>query len=78
MPLRDINSVLKTHAAGLMAIDGVTAVAVGALADGKPCIRVYVVKKTGELARWIPGTLGGYPVDVEVSGVIRPLPGETE
>ena len=78
MSTRDINTVMEAHAGELMAIEGVTAVAVGALDDGTPCIQVYVVKKTDALLRRIPNSLGGYAVAVEESGVIRPMSDETE
>jgi len=77
MPTQDINTVMEAHAGELMAIEGVTAVAVGALGDGTPCIQVYVVKKTEALRRRIPNSLGGYAVVVEESGVIRPMSDET-
>ena len=77
MPTQDINTVMEAHVDELMAIEGVTAVAVGALDDGTPCIQVYVVKKTDDLVRRIPKTLGGHPVVVEESGVIRPMSDET-
>ena len=73
MPAQDINTVMEAHVGELMAIEGVTAVAVGALANGTPCIRVYVVKKTGAVRRRVPRVLGGHPVIVEESGVIRPM-----
>ena len=73
MPTQDINAVMEAHAGELMAIEGVTAVAVGALGDGTPCIQVYVVRKTDDLVRRIPKTLGGHPVVVEESGVIMPM-----
>ena len=76
--MRDINRVMEAHADELMAIDGVTAVAVGVLDDGTPCIQVYIVRNTDELARRIPKTLDGHPVLVEVSGIIRPMSGETD
>ena len=75
MPTQDINAVMESHVDELMAIEGVTAVAIGALGDGTPCITVYVVKKTDDLVRRIPKTLGGHPVVVEESGVIRPMSG---
>ena len=78
MPTQDINTVVEAHAGELMAIEGVTAVAVGALANGTPCIKVYVVRKTDDLVRRIPKTLGGHPVIVEESGVIRPMSDEAE
>jgi hypothetical protein len=77
MPTQDINTVMEAHAGELMAIEGVTAVAIGALDDGTPCITVYVVKKTDDLVRRIPRRLGGHPVIVEESGVIRPMSDET-
>ena len=73
MPTQDINAVMEAHAGELMAIEGVTAVAVGALGDGTPCIQVYVVRKTDDLVRRIPKTLGGHPVVVEESSVIMPM-----
>ena len=77
MPTQDINTVMEAHVDELMAIEGVTAVAVGALDDGTPCIQVYVVSKTEDLLCRIPKTLGGYAVVIEESGVIRPMPDET-
>ena len=78
MPTQDINTVVEAHAGELMAIEGVTAVAVGALGDGTPCIQVYVVRRMDDLVRRIPKTLGGHPVIVEESGVIRPMSDEAE
>lgn len=75
MPQRDIKTVMDAHAAELMAIDGVAAVAVSALEDGTPCIKVYVVKKTDAIARRIPKEIEGYRVVVEESGTIEPLGG---
>jgi hypothetical protein len=75
--MRDIDKVMDAHVDDLMAIDGVTAVAVGALDDGRPCIQVYVARKTDELARRIPKMLEGHPVIVEESGFIRPMSDES-
>lgn len=75
MPKRDIKTVMEAHVDELMAIEGVTAVAIGALDDGTPCIMVYVVKKTDALERRIPGQLEGHPVVVEESGLIEPMDG---
>jgi hypothetical protein len=77
MPKQDINTVMEAHASELMAIEGVTAVAIGELDDGTPCIKVYVLKMTDELVRRIPKKLGGHPVSVEESGVIRPMSGDS-
>ena len=74
MPQRDINTVLRAHDQELMAIPGVVGVYVGLLADERtPCLKVMVVKKTGEVMRALPKTLGGYRVEVEETGQIRPM-----
>jgi hypothetical protein len=65
--------IMNAHVDELMAVPGVTAVAVGALDDGRPCILVYVVKKTADHNKLIPRELEGYRVVVEVSGEIKPM-----
>jgi hypothetical protein len=40
-------------------------------------LKVMVVKETEDLKRKIPISLEGYPVPIEESGVIRPLPNKT-
>lgn len=72
-PARDIKTVMEAHVDELMAIPGVTGVAIGELKDGTPCIQVLVAERTKELRRRIPKTLEGHPVDIVVSGVIEPL-----
>ena len=72
---RDINAVMTDHTAELMAIPGVTGVAIGQTEDKTPCILVLVVEKSDELVRKIPKTLEGHPVRLLVSGVIRPMQG---
>ena len=73
VPDRDINTVMEAHVNDIMAIPGVVGVAIGALDDGMPYIRVLVVEKTDEIDREIPTTLEGHPVRVEVSGEIKPM-----
>lgn len=75
VPQRDIKAVMDAHVGTLMAIPGVTAVAIGELDDGTPCIKVYIEKESDETRRAIPKTLEGYPVRVEVSGKIEPMKG---
>ncbi len=77
MSTEDAIRVMDAHVDELMAIPGVAGVAVGALDDGKPCIRVYVVRKTRENGKRIPKELEGIPVVVEVSGEIRPMGGDS-
>ncbi len=73
VPSRDINAVMADHTKELMAIPGVTGVAIGELEDKTPCILVLVVTDTDEIARKIPKVLEGHPVRLMVSGVIRPM-----
>jgi hypothetical protein len=77
MPRPDINEVLRAHDQALLAIPGVVGVYVGVLDDEKtPCLKVMVVKKTPELEKRIPKSIEGYPVVIEETGVIRPMPKE--
>ena len=75
MQLRDINAVLNDHAPDLMALPGVVGVYVGLVADDdeRICLRVMVVEASAELRALIPPTLEGYPVLIEVTGMIWPL-----
>jgi hypothetical protein len=76
MPQRNINTVLRAHDQELLAIPGVVGVYVGLQPDQKtPCLRVMVVKKTKDLEQAIPKSLEGYPVELEETGVIRPMQG---
>jgi len=49
MATKPIVEVLKDHARDLMSIPGVVGAGQG-LCEGKPCIKVFVIKKTPELA----------------------------
>jgi len=73
MARKPIEEVLKDQTEKLMSIPGVVGMAQG-LCNNKPCIKVYVIKKTSELGQKIPDSLGGYPVSVEEAGEIRALP----
>ena len=73
MPSKPIEKVLEEHTLELMSIDGVVGTAQG-LCNGKPCIKVYVIKKTRQLTQRIPTTLEGYPVVIEETGEFRALP----
>ncbi len=73
-PIRDINAVMQDHTAELMALPGVVGVYIGAREDSILCIRVMVVAKTPELEKKIPPSLEGHPVEIEETGVIRPMP----
>jgi hypothetical protein len=70
-----IEDVLAERTAELMSVPGVVGTAQG-LCNDKPCIRVFVIKKTPEIDRDIPEILEGFKVVVEESGEIRALPEE--
>jgi hypothetical protein len=73
-PLRDINAVLADHDQALMALPGVVGVCVGLLPDDKtPCLKVMLARPDPSLEKRLPRSLEGYPVAVEVTGVIRLL-----
>jgi hypothetical protein len=72
MATRAIEEVLRAHTEVLMGFPGVVGTAQG-LCDGKPCIKVYVIRKTPDLERQIPDSLEGYPVMIEETGEIKAL-----
>lgn len=67
-----IEAVLKEHTDRLMSLRGVVGTAIGAC-DGKPCIKVLVVKKSPELVNKVPPALEGFQVVIEETGEIRAL-----
>jgi hypothetical protein len=72
MAVKTIEEVLKKHTGELMSVPGVVGTAQG-ICDNKPCIKVYVIKKTPELNKKIPDIIEGYPVVIEETGKIRAL-----
>jgi len=78
MPSKSIEQVQEEHTPALMRIEGVVGTYLGQTDAGQPCIKVMVREQTSDLARQIPSELGGYPVEVVVSGEIRPLPQERQ
>ena len=73
MVAKAIEEVLKERARELMSIPGVVGAGQG-LCEGKPCIKVFVIKMTPDLDQKIPNTLEGYQVVVEETGEIKALP----
>jgi hypothetical protein len=71
--MKTIEEVLREHTDQLMSLPGVVGTAQG-LCDDKPCIKVFVIKKTQALDQRIPDTLDGYPVKIEETGEIKALP----
>jgi hypothetical protein len=74
MSSKTIEQVLEKHTDILMRIHGVVGTGQG-LCDGKPCIKIFVIKKTAELEKKIPRKLEGHLVMVEETGEIHALPG---
>ena len=77
MVQKPIEEVLKEYTNKLMAIPGVVGTA-QSLCEDKPCIKVFVSKKTKKLERKIPKTLEGYPVVIQETGKFKALPGNQQ
>lgn len=67
-----VAAVLKRHTPRLMSVPGVVGTA-EAQCGGKPCIKVYVKKKSPDVSAQIPAEIEGYPVTIQETGEIRPL-----
>ena len=70
---KSIEQVLKEHTDELMSIRGVVGTGQG-LCSGKPCIKVFVSRKTPELEQKIPKNLEGYQVVIQETGKFKALP----
>jgi hypothetical protein len=73
MAIKTIDEVLKEHTKSLMSIPGVVGTGQG-LFKGKPCIKVFIIKKTPDLDQKIPKSIEGYRVEIEEIGEIKALP----
>lgn len=73
MVQKPIDEVLKESTTKLMSLPGVVGTA-QSLCEGRPCIKVFVSKKTEKLERKIPKTLEGYPVVIQETGKFKALP----
>lgn len=71
MPRRPIEEVLAAHNESLLTVSGVVGTAIG-LRDGMPCIRVLVANSGVGRGQRLPKNLEGYPVQVELTDMIRP------
>ena len=69
---RTIAEALKDLTDRVMSIPGVVGTAEG-LCEGRPCLKVFLTKKTPELLRQIPTVLDGYPVITEETEAFRAL-----
>ena len=72
MPNKTIEQVLQEQTNRLMALPGVVGTAMG-LCAGEPCIKVFVVEKTGDLLTQIPTEIEGYQVAIDETGEIKAL-----
>ena len=70
---KTIEQVLKERTPDLMSLPGVVGTA-QSLCEGRPCIKVFVVKETPGLRQEIHNILEGYPVVIEETGRILPRP----
>jgi hypothetical protein len=62
-----ISEILRERTGALMAVQGVVGVGQG-LCDGRPCVKVYVVKKTPEVEQEIRSILDPYLFSIKESG----------
>ena len=72
MAQKPLERVLEEHREQLMALPGVVGTAMG-LCSGEPCIKVFVVEKTGGLLKQIPTEIEGYQVAIDETGEIKAL-----
>jgi len=72
MSRKTIESVLKENTDRLMSLPGVVGIAQG-LCEGKPCIKVLIIKKTSDIMNRIPVKIAGYRVMVKEVGKLRSL-----
>ena len=74
MPEASIRAVLELETPALLRIPGVTGTAEGAR-DGHPIFLVLVTRRTPALEARIPRRLGGFEVEIQEVGEVRPLGG---
>ena len=72
MAAKTIEEVLKENTDKWMSIPGVVGTAIGKFKD-KPCIKIFVIKKTPELVEKIPSTQEGFPLVIQQTGEIKAL-----
>ncbi|MGM0667761.1 MAG: hypothetical protein ACQETA_10605 [Bacteroidota bacterium] len=65
-----IEEALQKHSVELMEIPGVVGTGQG-MCNDRPCIKVFVKELTDPIRSKIPGTIEGYPVMAEETGMFR-------
>ncbi len=71
--MQDISEVMKKHTKQFMSLPGVVGVYIGENENQELCIKVMAVENKPELENKIPRELDGYPVEIEITGEIKPL-----
>ncbi len=72
MAARAIEEVLSDYTDKWMALPGVIGTGIGEQ-NGKPCLKVFVIKMTDGLKRAIPAQVEGFPVVIEATGEFKAL-----
>lgn len=67
---RPIEEVQEAHTPEWMEIPGVMGTGIG-LCDDRPCIKVFVARRTPEIEEKIPERVEGYRIRIEVTGEFR-------
>ncbi len=68
----DLRKALEKHRDELMAMTGVVGVGEG-IFDGKPCIKIFVARKSPRILHHIPSAIEGYIVSIEETGEFKAL-----
>jgi len=76
MSSRPIEQVLKDMTGQWMTIPGVVGTAIGATANGEPCIKIYTASQPEKLRNKVPRTVDDYPVIIEHTGTFRAFTNE--
>ena len=71
--MEKITKVMNKHTDELMSVDGVVGVYIGQTDSEELCIKVMVVEISDTLLTKFPKTLDGIKVEIEETGVIRPM-----
>lgn len=69
-----IEEVLEHHTPAWMRLHGVVGTGIGLCQGDVPCIRIFLSAPSPETEAAIPRKVDGYPVDLVVTGLIRPRP----
>lgn len=72
-PAESAAAVIERHGSEIMGLPGVAGLYEGRSPGGETVIRVMLLSAADSMARRIPRRLGGYRVEIEVTGEIRPL-----